>query len=711
MARCNHPDCGRGEIDDQGFCPVCDREPLRVPAGAPPASAVPQADSPAPAPETGRETAARPEPWWGLSLVEPGTIPVAADEPADGDPAVPEDQRFCPKGHPVGRGHDGEPGRVRGFCPTDGERFDFTRSRPFQTIADRYEAYRKLGSGTSGAALLAYDRNLDTDVVLKDLTQSVARTARRERNALVGLRHDSIVRIYGYEPTGPYLVLEYVRGTPLSVRTDDRLEVILGHGLQILQALDYLHARGLLHMDVKPENIIRFGEKSADGPRDRVRLIDFGAVRELSISDPIGSYTEAFAPPPGDPERMRPTAGFDLFCLATTLQLLCRYHLRERGTPGVTALDALLKRAADINTPGRRFVSARQFAEQLSGVIRQIVTASPGGRRVARPSAIFRPTTEPLHGGLAAPRPLDHWINARVPADGGLTLAAPFAAPAPANVVAALPTPLADPDDPALTRSGEANLAACRAALRQGELQAADRALTETWLPTWSWVRAWYSALIALAGGDARTAGGHFGTVRDALPGELIPLLALGLCAEISDEPAQARQYYQTVASTAPAFSAAGFGLARMLLLAGRRNEAVATAKRLAGELQAGELRIEQEARVAVVRLLAAVTESQVPTERDLERAQQVADGLRVGADLKIRLDTEIQYGRSRVTGDWLALSEQVRTLGTLADAQPDFFAMIDLANQLRPPVEWWWQHKFHRISFHRIRDRLRLDA
>jgi serine/threonine-protein kinase PknG len=690
VARCDHPDCGRGDVDDQGFCPVCHREPLRAPEPARPPG--PVADRPGPAPEAGRESEARPEPWWGLSLIEPGAVPVSADGPMEAGPVVPEEQRFCPNGHPVGRG------RPQGFCAKCGERFDFTRPRPFQTIAGRYEVYRKLGAGSFGAALLAYDRNLDTDVVLKDLTRSVARTARQERNALVGLRHDSIVRIYGYEPKGPYLVLEYVRGTPLSVRADDRIEVILGHGLQILQALDYLHARGLLHMDVKPENIIRFGEQGADGPRDRVRLIDFGAVRELGSAGLVGSYTEAYAPPKTDSEHQHPTVRFDLFCLATTLQMLCRRHLREPAAPGVAALDALLKRAADIRTPERRFVSARQFAEQLSGVIRQVVAASPGGRRVTRPSAIFGAMTEPLHGGLAGPRPLGHWIEARMSADRGLTMAAPFAAPAPADVVAALPAPLADPDDPALPQSREASLVACRAALRRGELNAADRSLTETRLPAWSWVRAWYSGLIALARGNAPAAAGDFGIVRDALPGELIPLLALGLCAEISGDRTRARRCYQTVAGTAPAFGAASFGLARMLLLDGQRAEAVATAERLAGELQAGELRFEQAARIAVVRLLAAVTDSRVPTERDLARAQEVTDGLRVNGDLKIGLDAEIQYGRSRVTGDWLALSERIRRLASLAGTQPDFFAMTDLANRLRPPVTWWWQHRSHRI-------------
>lgn len=702
MARCDHPDCGRGDVDDEGFCPVCHREPLRAPAGVPgvpgvpPASSGPRTGRPTPASEGGREAESRPEPWWGLSLIEPGTIPVPADEPAAAGPAIPEEQRFCTKGHPVGRRRHGAPGRVQGFCGKCGERFDFTRPSPFQTIANRYEVYRRLGAGAFGAALLAYDRNLDTDVVLKDLTQSVARTARRERNALVGLRHDSIVRIYGYEPKGPYLVLEYVRGTPLSVRADDRLEVILGHGLQILQALDYLHARGLLHMDVKPANIIRFGEESADGHRDRVRLIDFGSVRELGIPDPVGSYTEAYAPPPADPEHACPTAGFDLFCLAATLQQLCRRHLREPGAPGVTALDALLRRAADIKTPGRRFVSARQFAEQLSGVIRQVVAAQPGGRRVARPSAVFGAMTEPLHGGLGAPRPLSHWINARVPADGGIIVAAPFTAPAPAGVVAALPTPLPDPGD-TVTQAGEASLAACRAALRRGEPQAASRALTQARLPAWSWVLAWYSALIALADGDVRTAASYFGAVRDALPGELIPLLAVGLCAEISEEPAQARACYQTAADTGPAFGAAVFGLARMLLRAGQRDEAVTVTDQLASELQAGELRLEREARIATVRLLAAVTNAQVPAGRDLDRAQRLADELRMDADLKVELDAEIQYARSHCTRDWLALSDRVRGLAALAGTQPDFFALIDHANRLRPPVEWWWQRRFRR--------------
>jgi serine/threonine-protein kinase PknG len=703
MARCDRPDCGLGEVDEQGFCSACDRRPLRQPLRQPLGIALPEADRVAASAEPVRS-----EPWWGLGLVTADVVPETAEGPMDFDTTIAEDERYCAHcGFPIGRGHDGASGRVKGFCTRCGEPFDFARTRVGELVAGRYEIKRKLGAGAFGAALLAYDRNLGTDVVLKDLTRSVAETARLERDALVGLRHDSIVRIYGYQPEGPYLVLEYVRGTPLSERAEDRLEVILVHGLQILQALDYLHARGLLHIDVKPENIIRFGEQGADGPRDRVRLIDFGSVWKLGNPGPVISYTPAYAPPKTDSEHALPTVGFDLFCVGSTLQALSRQHRRDPAAPGIAALERLLRRATDTDTPQRRFVSAGQFAEQLSGVIRQVVATAPtDSKRITRPSALFGRMTEPLHGGLGEPRPLRHWIAARLPQgnpeDRGCTMAAPLTTPTPADVVAALPAPLADPDDPARTQARQAWLVACRTALRRRDPAQARRSLGQTRLPEWFWISSWYAGLIALAGGDTVTAEDHFGAVRDTLPGELIPLLALALCAEIRADLSQARRHYEAVVGTAPALGVAGFGLARTYLLAGRRAEAVAAAERLAGELQAQELGLEHAARIAVVRLLAAVTGSCVPAEADLIRAGELTDELQASADVKLGLRAEIQYGRASITGDWLPLSEMIPDLAKLATSKPDFFAMMDLANRLRPPIEWRW-----RRALRRTRDRL----
>ena len=113
----------------------------------------------------------------------------------------------------------------------------------------------------------------------------------------------------------------------------------------------------------------------------------------------------------------------------------------------------------------------------------------------------------------------------------------------------------------------------------------------------------------------------------------------------------------------------------------------MATAERLVGELQAGELRFEQEARTAVVRLLAAIAGSYVPAEHDLERAAEIVAGLQVPEGTRIGLSTEIQYGQSCITRDWLALSEEIRK--HLASTRRELFDMMDLANRLCPPVTW----------------------
>lgn len=695
MARCNRPGCGLGEINRWGFCAVCHLKPLPPPA-------------PRRAPEAPPETArVRPDPWWGLDLVTARIAPAAPPEPKWEMTAVAviEERRFCGNPdcrRPVGRGLDGRKGRDHGYCPFCGTSFDFRQTIP-GTVANRYQVRGWIGHGVSGYTLLAHDAILGTDVVLKP----AAVTARAELEALVGLRHDNIVRIYGYEDCseGRFLILEYVPGTPLSPPAGDPLEVVLAYGLQVLRALDYLHGRGLLHMDVKPSNVVRFAEQGAHEARERVRLIDFGAVRKLGDTAPVESWTPRYAPSrnDGEPdsEHQAPTAAFDLFCLGATLAELCDRHLSH---PGARSLRMLLKRAADKDQPGRRFVSASQFAEQLSGVIRQVIAAVPGGRRVIRTSALFESMSDPLHGGLGAPRPLSDWTGASVTADGQLDMAPPFRAPAPGAVVAALPTPLADPDDPRLTYSGDSPLAACRTALRNGDPETANRFLSDAALPDWSWLRAWYAGLITLAHADAqapgeqaRAAAEHFQFVRESLPGELIPEVALALCAEIAGDISKARDYYQVVADTAPALGAAGFGLARSLLLTGQRAEAVAAAQRLATEFQAQSLSFEREARIAVIRLLVAGTGSEAPGPADLARARELAKKVPETACPPILLDAEIQRGEFAAVAAWRPMSEKLRELakrvGTrqeLAGARQERYALVDLANRLQPPVAWW---------------------
>ena len=724
---CNRPDCGRGPIDEQGFCEACDRQPLPRTLPLPPprdgaasagGAAEPDPEQPARGGAGVGVAQVRPDPWYGLGLVdsvqapettettetpeapeipEPDTpkTPKTPDAPA-GPPGapepVPEAHRFCPDPscrRPVGRGHDGEPGRTAGFCPHCGTRFDFGRPGGL-TIAGRYDVLRVLGSGAYGAAYLAHDRNLATDVVLKALHKSVARTAAHERDVLVGLRHDSIVRILGYEEEGPHLVLEWVPGVPLAARDGDRLETLLAHGVRVLQALDYLHARGLLHCDVKPLNIIRFREENPAGALDRVRLIDFGAVRsQAEDTGPLVAYTRAYAPPETDPEHLHPSPGFDLFGLGMTLREICRSHRTDRSAPGVDSLHLLLGRATHPER-WRRFRSARQFAEQLSGVIRQVVAAPPARRQVSRPSALFGSAPESLHGGLGAARPLAHWVEAlgARPDEGALLrMPAPFSSPEPGDIAAALPAPLSDPDDPGVTDPAGGTLAASRLALRRKDAATAAEHLAAAGLPDWHWLTDWYCGLIALADGSPKRAAAVFTMVRRALPGELIPHLALGLCAELRGDRAVARSHYDTVFGTTPALGAAGFGLARVLLLAGERAKAVEVAEQLAKEF-----RYEREARVAAVRLRVVVLagpDHPAPSEDDVARARADLRGLDVNEAATAALRAEIQYAEFLHTHDRLKLSEAIRALGPHAPTEREYIALVDLANRLRPALRW----------------------
>jgi serine/threonine-protein kinase PknG len=695
---CNRPDCGRGEIDEDGFCGLCDREP--VPQDGDPA----ELRGPEPVRGAGVGVAhVRADPWYGLGLVDSDQGAKAPEVPPRSADPVTEEHRFCVNpfcDSPVGRGRAGEPGRTKGYCPKCGTAFDFDRPSGL-TIAGRYDVERALGSGAYGAAYLVHDRNLATQVVLKALNKSVARTALHERDVLVGLRHDSIVRILGYEHEGPHLVLEYVPGVPLTAGDGDRLETLLAHGVRILQALDYLHERGLLHCDVKPLNIIRYREQSPAGALDRVRLIDFGAVRSQKDTAPVGAYTPDYAPPLSDPEHRHPTPGFDLYSLGVTLHDVCRSRLTDHSAPGVESLRLLLARAMDVERPSRRFVSARQFAEQLSGVIRQVVAAAPTYRQVARPSALFGSMPEPLHGGLGAARPLTHWVQARPGEDATLTMSAPFASPEPGDIAAALPTPLSDPDAPDLAGSTRRALAESRLALRRRDPELAERTLAAACLPDWHWLHAWYSGLIALAREDAESAATAFTTVREAVPGELIPQLALGLCAELRKNLTAARSHYSAVFDTTPALGAAGFGLARVHLLAGERTKAVGTAVRLAEEF-----RYEREARVAAVRLSVMVLDGPDrprPTGDDLARAEAGLDGLDVDGPAQAGLRSEIQYAHFLHHHDRERLSDAIRELGPHAPTQPEYVALVDLANRLRPPLRWRWSARRGRTGHSRF--------
>ena len=144
-------------------------------------------------------------------------------------------------------------------------------------FGSRYVLERPIGRGGMAAVWLATDERLDRPVAVKVLSDTIAEDDeflgrfRREARLAAGLQHPNLVRVYDFDAGArPYLVMEYVEGGTLAERISG------GAGLdpeslarELLEALRHIHAAGILHRDVKPQNVLIDGE-------GHTRLTDFG---------------------------------------------------------------------------------------------------------------------------------------------------------------------------------------------------------------------------------------------------------------------------------------------------------------------------------------------------------------------------------------------------------------------------------------------------
>jgi eukaryotic-like serine/threonine-protein kinase len=148
-------------------------------------------------------------------------------------------------------------------------------------VLGRYRPLTPLGSGGSGSVWLARDEAAGIDVALKIVAREGKAAARAEREAAAAarLRHERCLRAYAlaHDEGHVYIAYEYVPGRTMrealrAGELDDRGSVEAA--VQILDGLAHAHARGIVHRDVKPSNVLL-----ADGEGVSVRLLDFGLAR------------------------------------------------------------------------------------------------------------------------------------------------------------------------------------------------------------------------------------------------------------------------------------------------------------------------------------------------------------------------------------------------------------------------------------------------
>lgn len=160
-----------------------------------------------------------------------------------------------------------------------------------------YRIVEKIGEGGMGVVYRAEDQILHRDVAIKVLRidpernlspekiQEIQRRFQREAQAAARLNHPNIVSVYQVGSSGnqPYMVMEYLKGRSLVEVMDEETPMteILKAMIQVCGALHYAHNQGVIHRDVKPDNIV-LGE---DG---RVKITDFGIAR---LDEPDGLQT------------------------------------------------------------------------------------------------------------------------------------------------------------------------------------------------------------------------------------------------------------------------------------------------------------------------------------------------------------------------------------------------------------------------------------
>jgi eukaryotic-like serine/threonine-protein kinase len=266
-----------------------------------------------------------------------------------------------------------------------------------ETVLGRYRLGARLGAGGFGTVYAGHDERLDRPVAVKVIPAGARapERAQREAMAVARLDHPGVVAVFdaGEDDDARYLVSELVQG-----RTLDRLQAdgalsdrdVVRIGLALADALAHAHARGVVHRDVKPQNVI-----VPDAPREAravAKLADFG-VAHLAGDDPLTRTGDVvgtlayMAPEQAAGQRVGPAA--DVYALALVLY---------EGLAGVNPVRAA-GAAATARRVGTALPSLRRARPDLPAELVAVLD------RALRPRPEERGTLEELSVALLAALP------------------------------------------------------------------------------------------------------------------------------------------------------------------------------------------------------------------------------------------------------------------------------------------------------------------
>lgn len=244
-----------------------------------------------------------------------------------------------------------------------------------QTIS-HFRIVKKLGAGGMGEVYLAEDTLLNRKVAIKLLPEKLIADDKagkrliREAHAAATLDHPNICSIYevAEEDGRTFIVMQYVEGETLATRLARKpleLQESLSAALQVAEALSEAHSRGIIHRDIKPQNIMLTA-------RGHVKVLDFGLakVAQTELSTDSEAVTQSLLTEPGTimgtvqymaPEQVKGEtldARGDIFSFGVLLyEMIGGHHPFAAETPAATISAILTKEPLPLAPQGKRLRS------------------------------------------------------------------------------------------------------------------------------------------------------------------------------------------------------------------------------------------------------------------------------------------------------------------------------------------------------------------
>jgi eukaryotic-like serine/threonine-protein kinase len=258
----------------------------------------------------------------------------------------------------------------------------------------RYQIVGELGKGSMGVVYKAHDPQIDRSLALKVLrpdritSEEFVRRFLKEAQAIGRLSHANIVTLYdvGQDHGTIFIAMELLTGKTLKDAMAERqltAQEIIHIGVQVAEALDYAHQKGIVHRDIKPSNIIL----TSDGP---AKLTDFGIAR---IEDPAAHQQTQAGEILGTPVYMSPEQVMgqpvdgrsDLYSLGVILYEMAMGRKPFSGESIAAVFSSIVQ-----ETPPEPIIPDSPIAPRLSALIMKAISKRPEdrfstGREMAQP--------------------------------------------------------------------------------------------------------------------------------------------------------------------------------------------------------------------------------------------------------------------------------------------------------------------------------------